>query len=150
MWPISLPAASDPDAPFTLQQLVTQWHFQTQVHGLSSLSPALALRIPRVANRGTSHHLALKDEWQLTIPFFPNEGLETHHIPYEVCAIVLDEEGTATQGQYCAVLLEEGALKYLTSDGKRAVKVKAKERPQIFRRAYIAVLKQSVTSRSSF
>ena len=150
VWPISLPAALDPDAPFTLQQLVAQWHSQTQVHGLSSLSPALALRIPRVANRGISHHLSLKDEWRITIPFFPNEGPETHHIPYDVCAIILNEESTASQGQYCAVLLDEGALKYLTSDGKRAVRVKAKERSQICQRAYIAILKKSVTSRSSF
>ena len=101
VWPISLPAALDPDAPLSLQQLVTQWHSQTQVHGLSSLSPALALRIPRVANRGTSHHPPLKDEWRLTVPFFPHEGLETHHIPYDVCAIILSAASTASQGQYC-------------------------------------------------
>ena len=150
VWPMSLPAALDPDTPFSLQQLVTQWHSQAQVHGLSALSPALALRIPRVDDRGNNHHPPLKDEWRLTIPFFPHDGLETHHIPYEVCGIILGSEGTESQGQYCAVLLEEGTLKYLTSDGKRAVRVKTRERSQMCQRAYIAILKQSVASQSSF
>ena len=141
-WPILLPAVPNPADPCSIQSLVQQWHGQAQVHGLSKLSPVLALRIPRFDLKGDRLQLSILDSWNLTIPLFINQTSATQPVPYQVCAIILHSGATVLQGHCSAVLLEDGSLKFLTADGKRATKVKTKDIPQICQNAYIVLLKQ--------
>ena len=67
-WPISLPAVLSPANPCSLQSLMLQWHGQAQVHGLSKLSPVLALRIHRFDDRGNKLQFSLLDSWSIDIP----------------------------------------------------------------------------------
>ena len=149
-WPILLPAAGSSVAASSLQQLVTQWHQQAQAHGLSALSPALALQTHRFDDRGNVVQFSITNEWRIKIPLFTNKGLDVRHLPYEACAIVLHTGATASQGHCCAVLLEEGIPRFITHDGKRATKAKSKDTPEICQKAYLIILKPSMTSPSSF
>ena len=145
-WPISLPAVLNPVNPCSLQALVLQWHNQAQVHGLSQLSPLLALRIHRFDDRGDRVPFSIQNSWKVDIPLYVDHTSATRPIPYEVSAIILHYGDTVSQGQCSAVLLEDSSPKFLTADGKKASKVRAKDIPQICQNAYIAILKpQSVT-----
>ena len=86
--PIHLPAAPHPDDPCTLQSLVQNWHCQTQVHGLSTLSPLLALRIHRFDDKGDKINSHIHGPWKVTIPWFTDSSLTTLQVPYEVHAII--------------------------------------------------------------
>ena len=141
-WPIHLPAARSSDATSSLQQLITQWHQQAQVHGLSTLSPVLALKIHRFDDRGERIQFSIANEWRLKVPLFINKGSDVHHLPYEACTIILHVGESVSQGEYCAVLLEEGIPWFFTNDGKRAIKAKPKDIPLICQRAYLVILKQ--------
>ena len=141
-WPIQLPAVRSSAATSSLQQLVMQWHQQAQVHGLSTSSPVLALQIHRFDDRGYRIQFSLANEWKIRLPLFINKGSEIQHLPYEACAIILHTGESVSQGHYCAVLLEEGVPRFLTNDGKRAIKAKPKDIPLICQRVYLIVLKQ--------
>ena len=102
----------------------------------------LALRIHRFDNRGDRLQFSILDSWNIAIPLFIDQTLASQPIPYEVSAIILHSGETVLQGHCSAVLLEDGSPKFLTADGKRATKVKAKDIPQICQNAYIVLLKQ--------
>ena len=141
-WPIPLPAVMNPADPCS----VHQWHCQAQVHGLSKLSPVLALRIHRFDDRGDRLQFFILDSWNIPIPLFTDQTLATHTVPHEVSAIILHSRATVFQGHCSAVLLEDGSPKFLTADGKRATRVKAKDIPQICQNAYIVILKQKTVT----
>ena len=134
----SLPSRTQPTrAHFNM----LQWHGQAQVHGLSKLSPVLALHIHRFDDRGNRLHFSISDFWSIDIPLFIGQTLATQSISHEVSAIILHSGETVSQGHCSAVLLEDGSPRFLTADGKRATKIKAKDIPQICQNAYIIILR---------
>ena len=147
VWPITLPAVLHSATACTLQQLVDAWHSQAQVYGLSDLSRFVALQIPRFGPDGSRVLGQLSAPWKVHLPHFTDPSGTLDHIPYVAHSIIIHEGEDIMQGHYRAVLLEAGALKYVTEDGKKPAKLTLKVSKQLGSQMYIVFLERNMQSR---
>ena len=112
--------------------------------GLSSLSRFVALQVSRFGLDGSKSTARITGPWEVSLPHFQDSTGSVTHIPYVTHSIILHEGDNNTQGHYRAVLLEAGALKYITSDGKRATKLSPKISAQLGSQLYIAFLERAM------
>ena len=143
VWPITLPDVLRSATACTLQQLVDAWHSQAQVFGLSALSRFVALQIPRFEPDGSRVLGQIIAPWKVHLPYVTDPSGTLDHIPYVVHSIIVHEGEHIMQGHYRAVLLEAGALKYVTEDGKKPAKITPKASKQLGSQMYIVLLERS-------
>ena len=129
-WPLSLDIVPNSAEPASLQGIVNAWHSQPQVHGLSDLPACVALHLNRFQANGNKIGGNLIGPWTIAIPCFSGNSTDPTWHPYTVHSAIY-HVGETLQGHFRAVFFEDESLKYVTEDGKKAAKVKAKDIPRI-------------------
>ncbi|CAE7030621.1 unnamed protein product [Symbiodinium sp. CCMP2592] len=124
----------------TVQQLVTAWSAQDQVHALWRPPECLVLQLSRYGSRGKLHtHISL-DDGVVQFPCFVASTNHVCHVDYQLQAAAIHLGSTPHEGHYRAALFDEGNKLWYADDGKHATLANAKTKREIQSNCYVLYL----------
>ncbi|CAE7823718.1 unnamed protein product [Symbiodinium sp. CCMP2592] len=124
----------------TVQQLVTAWSAQDQVHALWRPPECLVLQLSRYGPRGKLHtHISL-DDGVVQFPCFVASTNHVCHVAYQLQAAAIHLGSTPHEGHYRAALFDEGNKLWYADDGKHATLANAKTKSEIQSNCYVLYL----------